>query len=94
MENQSLGKGYDSAGFPSSPSQGTSLIVQMFLSFAKGEIKMHKPANEFTTIAVETRGRYCLNCFTVTLFDVWHGIHDNLKFKIGRCRSCQNEVTL
>ena len=73
---------------------GSSVVIQQFLAFARGEVERHAPRNEFRTVEVTAEEQYCLKCFTKGSWDVWSGVHDGLSFRIGRCRNCGNEVTL
>lgn len=75
-------------------SGGTSVVVRQFMEILRGETPPHPPQNEFVTLAVRTETRYCLKCYINDDWDVWHGVHDGLKFKLGRCRCCGVEVTL
>lgn len=74
--------------------QGTSLMVLQFVEILRGDVERHTPQNEFVTVAVEAKEYYCLKCFTDGLWDVWHGRHDGLEFKLGRCQACGEERTL
>jgi hypothetical protein len=72
----------------------SSIVIRQFMEFARGEVPVHAPKNEFQTVSVTDEEFYCLKCFTKGLWDVWEGLHDGLRFRLGRCRACGCERTL
>ncbi len=71
-----------------------SVVVLQFVEFARGNVPLHCPANEFQTVGVTCGEKYCLRCLKMRVFDMWSGVHDGLNFCLGRCRFCGVEVTL
>lgn len=73
---------------------GNSVVVRQFMAIVRGEVKVHEPVNEFSTVTVEVEELYCLRCCDVRHWDTWHGCQDGLTFVIGRCQCCGQEKTL
>lgn len=72
----------------------SSVVVWQFMALVRGEVGVHRPVNEFRTLAVTVEEQVCPKCHWKGSWDLWHGAHDGLIFVLGRCRCCGLEMTL